>query len=167
MAPVCITLLVTLVLTLAPLGAGAAELKIGVVDVNAIVSQSPEGKRAQDTVKRKAEELSRPLQQRQQDFSRQLEEFEKQRSVMKEDARKRREEELQRKYQEIQKQAQEADRAMAQVQERELGPLMQKLERAVEAVANEDKLDLVLPKQGIYVRNKSLDITEKVRSRFR
>jgi Skp family chaperone for outer membrane proteins len=41
------------------------------------------------------------------------------------------------------------------------------LNRAVEQVANEDDLDIVFPKAGIFLKNKSLDVTEKVRSRFR
>jgi outer membrane protein len=162
-----IILLGLLALLFTPVWAGAANLKIGIVDVNDIISKSPEGKRAQDNIKRKMEELGRPLEQKRQDFGRQLEEFEKQRGVMKEDARKRREDELQKKMAELQKQAQDADRSMTQLQERELGPVFQKMEKAVEQVANDEKLDLVFPKQGVFIRTKELDITEKVRSKFR
>lgn len=162
----CMVLVAAALLAFSPAGA-AAQVKIGVVDVNDIIGNSPEGKRVQETLKRKMEEMGRPLEQRRQELARQIEEFEKQKGVMREDARKRKEEELQRKATELQKSAQEADKALAQLQERELGPLMRKLEQAVEAVANEEKLDIVLPKAGIFVRNKSLDITEKVRARFR
>lgn len=162
----CIVLAAAALLAFSPAGA-AAQVKIGVVDVNDIIGKSPEGKRIQDTLKRKMEEMGRPLEQRRQELARQIEEFEKQKGVMKEDARKRKEEELQKKASDLQKSAQEADKALAKLQEQELGPLMKKLEAAVEAVANEEKLDLVLPKAGIFVRNKNLDITEKVRARFR
>jgi len=165
MKSVSVILFLLLSLLLVPAWAGA-ELKIGVVDINDILSKSPEGKRAQEAIRRKAEELGRPLEQRRQDIGRQMEEFEKQAAVMKEDARKRRQEEIQRKISELQRQAQDADKTLAQVQERELGPVLQKLDRAVEQVANEDKLDIVFPKAGIFVRNKSLDITEKVRAKF-
>lgn len=166
MYKVAVTLALTLFLALIPAWAGA-QVKIGVVDVNDILNKSPEGQRAQETIRRKAEELGRPLEQRRQDIGRQMEEFEKQAAVMKEDARKRRQEEIQRKITELQRQAQDADKTLAQVQEREMGPVLKKLERAVEEVANEDKLDIVLPKAGIFVRNKNLDITEKVRAKFR
>ena len=55
-----VSALIALTVILGPLGALAAELKIGVVDTNAILANSAEGKRVQDTIKRKAEELSRP-----------------------------------------------------------------------------------------------------------
>lgn len=159
-------LVVTALLAFSP-ALASAQVKIGVVDVNDIISKSGEGKRIQDSMKRKMEEMGRPLEQRRQELSRQIEEFEKQKGVMKEDARKRKEEELQKKASDLQKSAAEADKNLSQLQERELGPVMKKLEAAVESVANDEKLDIVLPKAGIFVRNKSLDITEKVRARFK
>ncbi len=160
-------LAVTALLAFSP-ALAAAEMKIGVVDYNDIISKSSEGKRVQENLKRKMEEMGRPLEQRRQELARQFEEFEKQKGVMKEDARKRKEEELQKKASDLQKSAAEADKSLSQLQERELGPLMKKLEQAVESVANEEKLDLVLPRlAGLLVRNKNLDITEKVRARFR
>lgn len=166
MAKLTTVLLVILCLAFTP-AVGAAELKIGVVDVNDIMNKSAEGKKIQDAMKRKVEEMGRPLEQRRQELTRQVEEYEKQKGVMKEDARKRKEEELQKKAGELQRSAADADRALSQLQEKEMGPLLKKLEAAVEQVANEEKLDLVFMKTGVFVRNKSLDVTEKVRSRFK
>jgi len=148
-------------------GVSPAQIKIGVVDTMDILSKSAEWKRAQDAVKRKIEEMGRPLDQRRQDINRQLQELEQQASVMKEDAKKRRAEEIQRKVGDLQKSAAEADKVLAQFEEKEKAPILKKLQAAVEAVAREEKLDIVFQNQGLYLNNKSLDITEKVRSRFR
>jgi len=165
------TLAVTLVLITSLLltPALAADLRIGVVDVEDIVNKSPEYKRIEGNLKRKSEELGRPLQQREQDLGRQVAEFQKQAEagIMKADAKQRKEQELQKKFEDIQKSKSAAAQTFQQAYEREMKPLMDKFNRAVEQVADEEKLDLVLPKAGIYIRNKSLDVTEKVRSRFR
>jgi len=147
----------------------AAELRIGVVDVEEIVNKSPEYKRIEDNLKKKSEDLGRPLQQKEQELGRQVAEFQKQAEsgVIKADAKQRKEEELQKKFQEIQKSKSDAARTFQQHYEAAMKPLMDKFNRAVEEVANDEKLDIVFPKTGIYLRNKSLDITEKVRSRFR
>ena len=84
-----------------PLGAMAAELKIGVVDTNAILMGSAEGKRIQDAIKKKAEDLSRPLGTKRQDITRQMEEFQKQAGMMKEDAKKAKAQELEKKMAEF------------------------------------------------------------------
>jgi outer membrane protein len=146
---------------------GLADIKIGVVDTADILSKSAEWKRAQDAVKRKVEEMGRPLDQRRQDINKQLQELEQQAQVMKDDARKRRAEEIQKKLQELQKSAADADKSLAQYEEKEKAPILQKLQAAVEAVAKDEKLDIVFQNQGLFLNNKSLDITEKVRSRFR
>jgi outer membrane protein len=167
MKKLAVTLVLITSLLLTP--ALAADLRIGVVDVEEIVNKSPEYKRIEANLKRKSEELGRPLQQREQDLGRQVAEFQKQAQagIMKSDAKKRKELELQKKFQDIQKSKNSAARSFQQYYEREMKPLMDKFNRAVEQVANEEKLDLVMPKAGIFVRNKSLDVTEKVRSRFR
>jgi outer membrane protein len=132
------------------------------------VTKSAEGKRVQDNLKRKSEELGRPFAQRRQDFAKQVDDFQKQSSVMKEDAKKRKAEELERKAKELERQGADAEKQLQQYQQKELAPLFQKLETAVNTVAKENKLDLVLDKRnsGLLYMSPGMDITEKVRSKF-
>lgn len=166
MLKLVVSALIALTMLFGPLGALAAEMKIGVVDTNSILSGSAEGKRAQDAIKKKAEDLSRPLGTKKQDLGRQLEEFEKQAGVMKEDARKRKGEELQKKMAEFDKQAADADKQLAQFRDSTLGPLSKKMDAALEQVSKEEKLDLILDKSTVLISNKSLDMTDKVRTKF-
>ena len=97
MLKLVVSALIALTMMFGPLAAVAAELKIGVADPDTILMGSAEGKRVQDTIKKKAEELSRPLGTKRQDIGRQMEEFQKQASMMKEDARKTKAQELEKK----------------------------------------------------------------------
>jgi len=161
--------LLTAALVLTPLWAAAADFKVGIVDGMDVVSKSVDGKRVQDSIKRKSEELGKPFAQRRADLAKQVEEFQKQASVMKEEARKHKAEELEKKMQDFQKQGSDAEKQLQQFQEKELAPLFQKLEGAVKSVAQQDKLDMVLDKRnaGLLFMDPKLDITEKVRSNFR
>jgi outer membrane protein len=163
-----ISVLLTLGLVLSPLWAAGADFKVGIVDGMDVVSKSVEGKRVQENLKRKSEELGRPFAQRRQDLGRQVEDFQKQAGVMKEDAKKRKAEELDKKMRELERQGADAEKQMAQFQEKELAPLFHKLETAVKAVAQENKLDMVLDKRnsGLLYVTPGMDITEKVRSKF-
>src|SRR4030042_665254 len=163
-----IGVLLTLGLVLTPLWAAGADLKVGVVDGMDVVSKSAEGKKVQENLKRKSEELGKPFAQRRQDIGRQVEEFQKQAGVMKEDAKKRKAEELEKKMRELERQGADAEKQMAQYQEKELAPMFQKLEGAVKTVAQENKLDIVLDKRnsGLLYMAPGMDITEKVRSKF-
>jgi len=168
MSKVGVGLLLTAVLILTPLWAAHADFKVGIVDGMDIVSKSSEGKRVQDSIKRKSEELGKPFATKRQDLARQVDEFQKQASMMKEDARKRKAEELEKKMQEFQRQGADAEKQLQQFQEQQLAPLFQKLEAAVKTVATEQKLDMVLDKRnaGLLFMDPKLDITDKVRGRF-
>jgi outer membrane protein len=161
-------LVLTLGLVLMPLWAGAADVKIGVVDSSDILGKSAEGKQVQDALKRKSDELGKDLQKQDQEIGRMVEEFRKQSAVMKEEAKKQRQEELSKRASEFQRRVQDADKQLAQLEQKEKEPLLKKLEQAVNAVAQENKLDMVLDRRasGLLYMAPSLDITEKVRSRF-
>ena len=168
MSKVGVGLLLTAALVLTPMWAAAADFKVGVVDGMDVVSKSAAGKGVQDSIKRKSEELGKPFAQRRQELAKQVEDFQKQASVMKEDARKTKAAELEKKMQEFQKQGADAEKQLQQYQEQQLAPLFQKLEGAVKAVAQQEKLDMVLDKRngGLLYMDPKLDITAKVRSKF-
>ena len=167
MKKVTITLFCLTCLLLTP--ALAKELRIGVVDIEDIINKSPDYKRIESNLKKKSEELGRPLQQKERALSQQLADFQKQAQagIIKDDARKRKESEFQKQFEDIQQSRDRASRTFQEYYQREMKPLMDKMSRAVEQVASEDNLDIVFPKAGIFLKNQSLDITEKVRGRFR
>jgi len=142
MSKVGVGLLLSAVLVLTPMWAAAAEFKVGVVDSMDIISKSAEGKRVEDSIKRKTEELSRPFAQKRQELAKQVEDF--------------------------QKQGADAEKKLQQFKEKEGAPLFQKLEVAVKAVAQQEKLDMVLDKRsaGLLFMDPKLDLTDKVRSKF-
>ncbi|MGD0828455.1 MAG: OmpH family outer membrane protein [Desulfobaccales bacterium] len=166
MSKLVITALIVLTMIFGPLTALAAELKIGVADTNSILMNSSEGKRIQEAIKRKADELSRPLGSKRQDLTRQVEEFQKQASLMKEDARRAKGQELEKKMADFDKQAADADKQLAQFRQSQFAPLTKKLEQALVQVSKEEKLDLILDKSTVLISNKSLDVTDKLRSAF-
>ena len=167
MLKLVVSALIALTMLCGPLGALAAELKIAFVDTNAVLSSSAEGKRVQEAIKKKAEDLSRPLGAKRQDLGRQVEEFQKQAGMMKEDVRKTKGQELEKKMAEFDKQAQDADKQLNQFKESQLGPLSKKMEQILDTLAKDEKLDLILDKGSIVAaNNKSLDYTDKLRAKF-
>lgn len=147
----------------------AKELHIGVVDIENIVNNSPDYKRIEGTLKKKSEELGRPLQQREQELGQQLQEFQKQAQagIIKEDARKQKESEFQKKFEDIQKSKDTAAKSFQEYYQQSMKPLMEKMNKAVEQVASDNNLDIIFPKAGAFVRDKSLDVTDKVREKFK
>jgi outer membrane protein len=166
MSKLVISALIVLTMIFGPLTALAAELKIGIADTNSILMNSADGKRIQESIKRKADELSRPLGTKRQDLTHQVEEFQKQASLMKEDARKAKSQELEKKMADFDKEASDADKQLAQFRQSQFAPLSQKMNQALEKVSQEEKLDLILDKSMVLISNKNMDVTDKLRSAF-
>lgn len=168
MAKVGVGLLLTLSLVLSPMWLAAADVKIGVVDSSDILGKSSEGKKVQDTLKRKSEELGKSLQRQEQEIGKAMEDFRKQSAVMKEEAKKQRQEELSKRASEFQRKVADADKQMGLLEQKEMEPLLKKLEQAVNDVAKESKLDIVFDRRrsGLLYMAPALDITDKVRNRF-
>ncbi len=165
LAILCVFFITCLLLT----PALAKELRIGVVDMESIINTSPDYKRIEGSLKKKQEELGKPLQQREQELNQQLQEYQKQAQagIIKEEVKKQKESELQKKFEDIQRSKDSAGRSFQEYYQAQLKPLMEKMNKAVEQVANENNLDVVFPKAGVYVRDKSLDYTDKVREKFK
>ncbi|MGA9754825.1 MAG: OmpH family outer membrane protein [Desulfobaccales bacterium] len=156
------------VLILTSAWAAHADFKVAIVDSMDVVSKSADGKRAQDAIKRKSEELGRPIAQERQDLQKQVEEFQKQAGVMKEDARKQKAEALEKRMRDFEKKQADGEKQMQQFQEQQMTPLLQKLDTVVKAVAQQEKLDLILDKRnsGLLFMDPKMDITDKVRSHY-
>jgi outer membrane protein len=168
MTKLSIGLLVIFGLVFGSLGLAAADTKIGVVDSSDILGKSAQGKAVQETLKRKSEELGKNLQKQEQEIGKAMEDFRKQSGVMKEEAKKKRQEELTKQANEFQRRVADADKQMGLLEQKEMEPLLKKLEQAVNDVAKENKIDLVVDKRrsGLLYMAPALDLTEKVRSRF-
>ena len=161
----CVLCITGLLLT----SVAAKELRIGVVDIESIINNSPEYKKIESSLKKKSEELGRPLQQREQELGQQIQQFQKQAQagIIKDEVRKRKESEFQQKIQAIQKSRDSAAKSFQEYYQKAMKPLMEKMNKAVAQVAEQENLDIIFPKAGTYVRDKSLDVTEKVRAVFK
>ena len=169
MGKLAIGLLLALGLIFSPLWSAAADFKVGVVDSTDILTKSPQGKKMHDLLKRRSEELGKTLQRQEREISKAMDDFRKQAGIMKDEAKKKRQQELSKRASDFQRRVQDADKQMGVLEQKEMKPLLDKLERAVNEVAKENNLDMVLDKRRsglLYIRS-SMDITEKVRTRFR
>ena len=144
----------------------AADVKIGVVDSFDVIFNSSEGKRAQDSLKRKGEELGRDLERRRTDLGKQVEDFQKQAAVMKEDALKRRQDDLMKKEEDLRRKLGASEQEFGQMRERELKPLFEKFDRVIKQIAQEGKYTIILDKRAAIGFDPGVDITEKVKNAF-
>ena len=143
-----------------------AEVKIAVVDMADVIFNSTEGKKAQESMKRKDQELRKDLERRRDELGKQVEEYQKQAAVMKEEVRKKKEEEFGKKQTELQQKVGSSQQELAKLEEKEFKPLYDRFSKIVNDIAKENKYTVVLDKRVVIGFDPGIDITDKVKAAF-
>lgn len=149
------------------------QVKIGVVDSEIILSQLPEYKQAQDKLNEIVKKWQAELDSLSMNYQEKLDNYRKQEAMMTEEVKLKEQQDLMKLEQEIynfrqRKFGQQGDFAMEQ--DRLLSPIKQNIIKAIEKVAKEEKVTLVLDKAGevvVLYSDPSYDLTFKVLDQLR
>jgi len=160
--------LLAVVITSLSFGAFAAETKIGYIDMQKAVQATKAGKKAKADLEKELEKRRKEFQAKEKDLQKQGQELEKKALVLSDDVRQKRQAEFQ---QEIMKfrEAQMKTQAELQNKERDLmSPILEKMKKAIEKVAKEQNLSIVLERaeHSVTWADPNLDITQKVIDNF-
>lgn len=146
-----------------------AQVKIGVIDLQALVTESPEFAEAQNTLKASSEKYQADLKSLQEEGQRVLDEYNK----LKEDATtpaamlERREQSLMEMQQKIQQTAQTYDQHLQQQQQELMAPIVDKVQKAAQAVGQEQGLTCILPSEAlIYMSTDVVDVNPLVKAKL-
>jgi outer membrane protein len=137
--------------------------KVGFVNQEALLTNMPEYAESSRQMREEMRAQQEELMSEQQAFQERLERYQKQRPLLSDSSRAEREEELRRMQQELQLSAQEREQMMARREFEMLQPLVEKLNTAIEAVAQENSLDVVMRADAlVYVSDDVMNISEAV-----
>lgn len=142
--------------------AAMAETKIGVIDLNKILLESPQLTTAKADLKKKFDGREKELLDAQKKFQGDIEGFNKNSTTMKEDAKKEAQDKIigqQKKLQDLQTKFQND---LTTAQNDIMRDILKKVESIVNKTAEDKKLDLVITKISTAYNKKELEITDDV-----
>jgi outer membrane protein len=143
--------------------------KIGLVNTETIIKELPEAQEASKKLEDLAAKLRDTVQMMQKEFETRIEQYRKQEALMSGDAKRKEEETLNALRQRLLQFNEEKSQDLQRMREGFLNPLRDKVRDAVNIVAKEEKMTLVLDKLAglvLYSEDKS-DITFKVLDRMK
>ena len=159
-------LLAALVLALP---AQSQDLKVGYTDYEVLLANMPQMQEVQQQLQTFYTETQQRLQTQAQSFQEKAQRYENQASLLSAEARAEREQELSTLQQQVQTAAQQADQQLGQKRLELMRPLFERLQAAIDTVAKNKGLDIVLPTQVggdpviLFVNeNRIVDITRDV-----
>lgn len=120
------------------------DLRIGYVEPQAILSKMPEMKAVQQRLQNFAERKQKELAEKQQNFEQQVSEYQQKESVISDAARQKEEERLGQLNAELQQFRTQLQQEIQQKQQELVGPLLDQISNAIDAVADRKGLTYVL-----------------------
>jgi len=148
----------------APLGAAHAELKIGMVNFDALWQQSPQSKAMQQALRDEFASRERDLNNQQKDLKTKLERFQRDSAVMTDAEKAKLERELREGQREYERKGNELKDDFNLRQNEEVGKLQRALVSEVEAFAKSSNYDLIVGMNVVLYGKDTFDVTNQVLS---
>lgn len=157
-------LYLTLLLVISGVGTTlAADLKVGIMNVQKIIITCDAGKKAKELFNTKMTELQTKFKAEEEDLKKLHTEIKKKSSAWSDEKKSTKEQELKDKGRELQRKTEEARIEMKQMQEKELEPILKSLEKVVDDYGAKNKFSMILDaKNGVVYFDKSVDITDGI-----
>jgi len=151
---------VVLMLAFVVTAAGAADIKIGYVDVERIRRESAPAERASKQLEKEFAPRAQELQRREVQIKTLQAQIEKDGMTMSEGDRRSKEQELSRMSVDFQRMQREYREDLNMRRNQELGALFERADKVIKQIADAEKYDLIL--QEAVFRSARIDITDRV-----
>ena len=149
-----------LALSLVTAAAGAADIKIGFVDVERIRRESAPAERASKQLEKEFAPRAEEIRRREAEIKDMQSQLERDSMTMSQSDRRAKEQELSRATVELQRMQREFREDLNMRRNQELAALFERADRVIKRIADAEKFDLIL--QEAVFRSPRIDITDRV-----
>ena len=147
-----------------------AQAKFGHIDSQAFLESLPEAMAVQKALQAKGDEYQKNLKAMQDELERKAKDYDAQKATMSTTTQEETEKQLQDMVAKIQQTAQDNQKAFNDEQQKELGPILDKVRTAIQNVAKAGKYVYIMEKsagQPIYINDAlSEDVTAQVKTEY-
>ena len=140
----------------------AVVTNIAVLDMQKALAGSDAGKKAQQVMEKKMAELQEKFKAEETELIALQEEIKKKSSVWSEEKKKDQVGELQKKSRDFRIKQDDAKLEIQSLQEKQLGPILQEMEKVVDKVAKDKGYTIILPRAAVVFADTTVDITDEV-----
>jgi outer membrane protein len=140
----------------------AADVKIGVMNVQKIIVQCDAGKAAKDRFEAKMKELQTKFKSEEDELKKLQAEIKKKSSVWNEEKKAEKVREFQKNGRELQAKTEDARFEMKQLQDKELEPILKSLEKVVNTYGAEKEYTAILDSKNVIYFGEAVDVTATI-----
>lgn len=154
-----------LLVLLASMSVSAADLKIGVVNVNRLLEKAPQAEQASKDLKREFESRDKKLAGEANDIKRLEEKLNKDAAVMSDSERQRQEKDILSRKREAKRMQDEFREDFNLRRNEEMMKLQKEILEAIQSLAKDEGFDLLLT-DGVVYASEAIDVTGKVEKKL-
>ncbi len=146
----------------------ADNMKIGVVDLQRCITESADGKKIYQELKKKKDEMQKKLDVKQEELLKMKEEIEKQSMMLSVDAREDKEKTYERKRREFKYYYDDLSEEMMKAEQEARKGILAELEKVVAEIGEKGKYNMIFERRsgGLMYSDKGIDITAEVLKAF-
>ncbi len=142
---------------------GAAEMKIGVMNVQQVLTSSVAGKAAKEKFDAKMKELQDKFKLEEEELLAMQKDIEKKSSAWSEETKQEKVLEFQKRRRELQNKADDGRTELKVLQDKELAPILKALEKVVDTYGSANGFTVILDaKNHVIYFDESIDVSEKL-----
>ncbi len=142
-----------------------ADLKVGVVNIAAVLEKAPQAEKAKKRLEQEFKPRDNQLVSQQKEIQSLQEKFKKDGSVMGESQRNKLENQLQDKIRDAKRAQQEFSEDFNARRNEELGKLQKRIVESIKAIAKDQEFDLILT-DGVIYSSPQMDITSQLQQKL-
>lgn len=157
-----------IIFTASAVWAADSPMRLGFVDLQAVITQSKEGRAAEDKVKAEAAEKQKEISAKEAEIKQMDADLQKQTSVLSESAKKEREEEIRRKLRDLKRVTEDVNRDLAKREGEMVNDLLRDLTALIRDYGKEKGYTLIVEKgqSGVIYGNDAADLTKEILERY-
>jgi outer membrane protein len=147
--------------------AGPGGMKIGVIDIERTLYDTPAGKRASERFDKTRTTKQAQLDQQQKDLQKYAAELDKQASVLKPDVLKAKRDDLEKKFVALQQTYVKLERELAGDRANLIQDLLKQATPIIEDIAKQENVDVIVDQSAVLWADKKIDLTDKLNARMK
>ena len=148
-------------------GSAVPAPKIGVIDLDNTLSNTPAGKRASDAFDKTRKAKQSTLDKQQEELKKADADLEKQKAVLKADVYQSKRQELEKKFVELQQTYVKLERELAGERAKLIQDLLKQASPKIEAIAKSEGVNIIMDREAVVWADKSVDLTAKLNAEMK
>ncbi len=158
----CMAVALLTVISFAVSTAGATGTKVGYINMQKVLASSNAGKEAQKAMEKKMKELKASFKKEEEALLALKKEIEKKSSAWSEEKKQEKAIEFQKMRRDLGVKQDDANLELKRLREKYIGPILKKLEKVIQEVAEKEGYTMIFPRSAIVYAADSVDLTNEI-----